>query len=787
LRDDHRLDSTDFADSSMGRLKDTDGPDLRDPALYINRELGMLEFNVRVLDQAKDPTTPLLERLRFLSISSTNLDEFFEIRVAGLRQLLEHQLTRFEPDGMTAAATLEAVSNRAHALVADQYRVLNDVLMPELEKNGIHLLKRDVWSGSQREWIEEFFRNEVMPVLTPVGLDPAHPFPRIQNKSLNFAVTVTGTDAFGRDSGVAIVQVPRSLPRVIKLPAELQRQGHGLVLLSSIVHAHIEEVFPGMRVTGCYQFRVTRNSDLWVDEEEADDLMRALKGELPRRKYGDEVRLEVADTCPSDMAQFLLGRFELRAEDLYRCPGPVNLNRMAAICDLVDRPNLKYPVFIPRLPPPFEHDADVFEVLRGGDVLLHHPYDSFSPVVELVRQASRDPNVLAIKQTLYRTGSDSPIVDALIDAARAGKEVTVLVELRARFDEEENITLATRLQEAGAKVAYGIVGYKTHAKMLLIVRREGKKLRRYVHLGTGNYHSRTAQLYTDIGLLSCEPALGNDVHQVFNQLTGLGAVRELKRLFHSPFTLREHMLELIAAEAKAARKGKPARIVARMNALTEPTVIQALYEASNAGVDIDLIVRGICGLRPGVPGVSENIRVRSIIGRLLEHSRVFYFHAGGQDLVYCSSADWMQRNLRRRVEICFPIDDPTLKARVIDEALNTYLDDNTQSFLLQADGYYRRQRPGAEAPFAAQSTLLARISRLAEFQGDAERRQRGDLDLEVGAREGVPGKPVAGKGQPERFPGHDDGDDGRRPGAAAPVETNGKSKKHAKSPGKHRP
>ena len=681
--------------------------DLSSPELYVNRELSLLEFHARVLEQAKDESMPLLERLRFLTISSTNLDEFFEIRVSGLKQQINYDLPRNEPDGMSATETLRRISVRAHALVDEQYRVLNDVVLPELAEAGIRVLKRSSWNDRQQRWIKRYFRSEVLPVLSPIGLDPAHPFPRVLNKSLNFVVGVRGNDAFGRSSGVAVVQVPRSLPRVISLPAKIADGANDYVLLSSIIHEHVNEVFPGMEVTSCDQFRVTRNSDLWVEEEEVDDLMRALQGELPRRHYGDAVRLEVADTCTDEMASFLLDLLRLGADDVYRVNGPVNLHRMAAIYGRAERPELKFAPFLPGVPELIEQGGqNIFETLRKGDVLLHHPYQSFGPVLELLRQAAADPKVLAIKQTVYRTDPDSLIVDALIDAARAGKEVTVVVELRARFDEAANIELANRLQEAGANVAYGVVGFKAHSKMLMVVRRESRRLRRYVHLGTGNYHTATAKVYTDIGFMTADPQIGEDVHQLFGQLTGLGKVRRTKKLLHSPFTLVSTLVERIQAETKNARAGEPARIVAKMNALSDPGIIRALYEASRAGVEIDLIVRGLCCLRPGVPGVSDNVRVRSIVGRFLEHSRVFYFLAGGEEVLLCSSADWMQRNFFRRIETCFPIEDRALAARLEEEVMDVYLADNVQTWECGADGTYTRRVPGSQAPRKAQEILL---------------------------------------------------------------------------------
>ncbi|MBL8862058.1 MAG: polyphosphate kinase 1 [Planctomycetes bacterium] len=685
-------------------------PDLRDPALYVNRELSLLEFNRRVLEQAKDPATPLLERLRFLTICSTNLDEFFEIRVSGLKQQVAFDVASPGPDGLTPIETLQRVSVEAHALVDEQYRVLNEVLLPALEAQQIRLLKRAVWTPRQARWIRRYFNQEVLPLLTPMGLDPSHPFPRILNKSLHFVVQVEGEDAFGRDSGVAVVGVPRALPRLIALPEAVADGPNDFVLLSSIVHAHVDELFPGMNVTSCHQFRVTRNSDLWVEEEEVDDLLRAIKGELSARNFGDAVRLEVASDIGDEMARFLLEKFELGPADLYRVNGPVNMHRLAAIWELAARPELKYPPFVPAVPKRLSQATDVFDAIRRGDLLLHHPFESFTPVLDLARAAATDPNVVAIKQTLYRTGSDSPMADALLQAAKNGKEVTAVIELRARFDEAANIDLATRLQEAGAKVVYGIVAHKIHAKMMLVVRREGRRLRSYVHLGTGNYHAKTARAYTDVSLFTCDRELCQDVHDLFQQMTGLGRVTRLRKLKQAPFHLQHDLLELIAFEASEARRGRPARIAAKMNALVDPTVIQALYAASRAGVEIDLLVRGICCLRPGVPGVSETIRVRSIVGRFLEHARVFHFHHAGQDLTFGSSADWMQRNFYSRVETCFPILDERLAARLRDETLETYLEDDTQAWVLEASGKYARAKPHAGLRRCAQVDLLARFS-----------------------------------------------------------------------------
>ncbi|WP_018952569.1 polyphosphate kinase 1 [Thioalkalivibrio sulfidiphilus] len=685
--------------------------DLANPELFLNRELSLLEFNARVLDLAKDDSIPLLERLRFLCISSTNLDEFFEVRVAGLKQQVQLGVNTPGPDGLSATEQLTRVSARAHELVADQYRTLNDVLIPALEVEGVRFLRRTHWNEAQANWVKEFFTQELLPVLSPLGLDPAHPFPRILNKSLNFIVTLEGKDAFGRESRMAVVQAPRSLPRIIRVPREFARGDYDFVFLSSILHAHVGELFQGMKVTGCYQFRLTRNSDLFVREEEIDDLLMALEGELPQRNYGEAVRLEVADNCPDTTADFLLRQFKLTAGDLFQVNGLVNLNRLLAVHDLVERPDLRFPAFTPSLPASLPSGADVFQSVRHNDLLLHHPYQSFMPVVEFLRQAARDPDVLAIKQTLYRTGLRSQLVDILIEAAQEGKEVTVVVELRARFDEEANIQLANRLQDAGAHVVYGVVGYKTHAKLAMVVRREKGKIVRYVHLGTGNYHAGTARAYTDFGLLTADKTIGEDVHKVFQQLTGLGKVSKLKKLLQAPFTLHSGMLERIERETEHARAGKPARIMARMNSLIEPRIIQALYRASQAGVKVELVVRGVCSLRPGVPGVSDNIQVRSVMGRFLEHSRVFYFENAGDNELFLSSADWMPRNFFRRVEVAFPITEENLRKRVIQESLVAYLTDNTQAWILQKDGSYKRIRPAAnQKPRSAQNDLLGQLT-----------------------------------------------------------------------------
>jgi polyphosphate kinase len=679
-------------------------PDLNSPQYFSNRELSFLEFNERVLAQARDPALPLLERLRFLCISSNNLDEFFEIRVAGLKQRQDLGATQTGPERMAIPAQLEAIHDRAARLVREQYACLNDLLLPALAAQGIRLLSTVDWSPEETRWLEEHFAREVEPVLSPLGLDPARPFPRIQNKSLNFVVRLSGKDAFGRDSELAVVQAPRSLPRVLALPTARDGQTC-LVLLSTIVQSFVARLFPGMQVLACYAFRVTRNSDLIVDDEEADDLRRAIEGELAQRRYGFAVRLETAAGCPPDVTDFLLQHFALGPKDLYRVPGPVNLNRLNAIYDLVGRPDLKHPDFTPSLPRRLIGNTDLFAAIRQQDLLLHHPFQSFGPVMDFLRHACADSQVLAIKQTLYRTGADSPIVDALVSASNAGKDVTVIVELRARFDEEANIELSNRLQEAGVHVMYGVVGYKTHAKMILVVRRETEGLRRYCHLGTGNYHQRTARAYTDYGLFTCNDEIGADVHEIFLQLTSLTRTPSLRRLLQSPFGMHAAMLARIDREAQHAAAGRPGRIIAKMNSLLDPQAIQALYRASIAGAQIDLIVRGTCALRPGIPGVSDNIRVRSIIGRFLEHPRAFYFANDGAPELYCASADWMERNFFRRVEVAFPILDAELRARILED-LELYLRDDVGAWLLGPDGVYTRAGTGPGAPTSAQAVLL---------------------------------------------------------------------------------
>ncbi len=690
---------------------DDTGRDLQSPELYLNRELSMLTFNRRVFEMACDEDIPLLERLRFLCISSSNLDEFFEVRVAMLKHRMAMGINTISADGRSTSETLDAIRHAVDQLVHEQYALLECELLPAMRGQGIAILRRGEWNERQRQWIRRFFRSELLPVLTPIALDPAHPFPQLVNKILNFIVALEGKDAFGREMQYAIVQAPRSLPRLISMPADVAGCAHGFVLLSSIIHAHVGELFPGMQVKACHQFRVTRNSELYLHEEETEDLKKAVAGELLERRYGAAVRLEVSTKCPAELSDFLLHQFNLKEQDLYRVDGLVNLYRLAAISDEVDRTDLKFRPFVAGLPEGIRVDtedepASLFDAIRKSDVLLHHPYQSFAPVMDLLHQAADDANVLVIKQTLYRVVPDSPIVDALVRAARAGKEVVAVIELRARFNEAENIGLADRLHAAGVQVVYGVVGYKTHGKMMLIVRREGRRVRRYVHLGTGNYHSITTRYYTDFGLLSCDPQLGEDVHKVFQQLTGMGRVQRMKTMLQAPFTLHKGMLERIEREAEHARNGGQGRIIAKMNGLEEPEIIRALYRASQAGVKIDLIVRGVCCLRPGIAGVSDNIRIRSVLGRFLEHHRIYYFYNQGEEELFCASADWMNRNLLRRIETCFPILDRALHERVMKEGLRMYLADNTGTWILRSDGSYMRMRSSAR-PRSAQAELMA--------------------------------------------------------------------------------
>ena len=662
----------------------------------LNRELSLLKFNERVMALAESRDTPLLERLRYLCIVSSNLDEFFEIRISSLKEQKRQTPNTVRADGMTPGEAFDRVQRAVHQLVDRQNHLLINDVLPRLRGEGISLLEASEWSDDLHAWVEEGFHRDVMPLLTPIGLDPAHPFPRVYNKSLNFIVSLSGQDAFGRSASIAIVQAPRALPRVIRVPSELAGVNHGFILLSAMISAFVGELFPGLHVKGVYQWRVTRNSDLFVDEEEITNLRQALQGELSQRNFGAAVRLEIDHHMPPELELFLQQEFLLQPHDTYRVSGPVNLSRLMQICSIAERPGLVFPEHKPRVPAPFDTVGNqpeaLFAAISERDHLLHHPYQSFQPVLNFLTAAAADPAVVAIKQTIYRTGEDSELMRLLLSAAKAGKEVTVVVELMARFDEQTNINWAARLEETGAHVSYGVVGHKTHAKMALVLRRENGHIRRYGHLGTGNYHPRTARLYTDFGLLTADQTMCEDMDKVFSLLTGLGARRPLKRLLQSPFSLHETMLSLIRKEEANALAGRKARIMAKMNSLLEPVIIEALYKASQAGVRIDLIVRGACALRPGVPGLSENIQVRSLIGRFLEHSRVFYFYGDGTETVYLSSADWMDRNFFRRVEVGFPVLDKKLKRRVINEAFVYALRDNQLAWRGQPDGTYVKVR-----------------------------------------------------------------------------------------------
>ncbi len=690
-----------------------DAPALPPADRYINRELSQFEFNKRVLAQALDPDVPLLERLRFLCITCTNLDEFFEIRVAALKQRIEIGAPAPGPEKLSAQQIFDALRHGMLDVVRQQYELLNNVLFPELAAAGVRFVRSEDWTEDQQEWLTQYFREQVVPVLTPLTFDPSRPFPRILNKSLNFILRLHGKDAFGRHRNRGMVQAPRSLPRIIRLPEHLSSPGcHDYVFLSSVIRVHVGELFPGIEVDGCYQFRVTRNSNLYVDEEEISDLVLALEGQLQASRHGAAVRIEVSHQCPPDLQQFLLDHFSLDEQDMYLVDGPVNLNRLSTVCDIEDRPELLYPPFTQGLPEALLTNENIFVLLAKKNVLLHHPYQSFAPTIDFISSASTDPDVLAIKITLYRTGADSPIVDHLVNAALAGKEVTVIIELMARFDEAANIALANRLQEAGAHVVYGLVGYKTHAKMTLVVRRENDQLVRYVHLGTGNYHHATTRQYTDYGYMSGSQRLGQDVHELFMQLTSLTESSSMSRMLAAPYNLYESLLEKIERERQNAKAGKPARIIAKINSLNEQGIIDALYAASQAGVKIDLIVRGICSLRAGVPGLSENIHVRSIVGRFLEHSRVYYFLNDGEEEFYCASAAWMERNLKRRNESCFEIRQKAMKEQIRSH-LELYLADNSQAWVLHGDGSYERLSPAkGEERISAQETFLENLAQV---------------------------------------------------------------------------
>ena len=684
------------------------------PSSYINRDLSLLQFHLRVLAQAASPRHPLLERLFFLIIFSSNLDEFFEIRVAGIMQKLNIGDVSTSAHGMRPSEVLNEISAITHDAINEQYRILNEDILPALALEDIRYLKRDELNAEQSAWMKRYFTEQVVPVLTPISIDPAHPFPRLVNKSLNFIATLEGKDAFGRDINLAIVPAPRSLPRVIRLPDELTGGKEHHVMLSAIIHEHIGELFPGMSVTGCHQFRLTRNADLDLADD-VEDIAKALEGELENRRFGDKVRLEVTTDCPTHISEYLLNEFELHDNQLYRVNGPVNLTRLLFDFNI---PGLRYQPFTHAVPKAFRREMDksdksssMFAAMRKSDVLVHHPFHAFSPIINLLWQAASDPKVLAIKQTLYRSGTNSEIVKALAAAARNGKEVTAVIELRARFDEASNIAVANYLQEAGAVVVYGIVGYKTHAKLMLIVRREEDRIRRYVHLGTGNYHAANAKVYTDYGLFSADPDISEDVHKIFQELTGMGKPANLKKLLHAPFTLHEKLMSFIDDEIAHAKAGKRAHIIVKANALTERRLIDKLYDASQAGVKIELILRSMCCLRPQVKGLSENITVRSIIGRFLEHTRIYYFYNNGDERLYCGSADWMDRNLFHRVEVAFPIENKKLFKQIYQDGLLNYLQDNTQAWALDGTGVWQQLQPAAgEVPHVAQEHLLKVIN-----------------------------------------------------------------------------
>jgi polyphosphate kinase len=673
-----------------------------DPRNFINRELSWLEFNRRVLEEAQDPIQPLIERVKFLSIFSSNLDEFFEIRVAGIKQQIESETSEIGPDGLSPSETFHCIQKTVRELVATQYALWKNELVPELAKNRIYVREIAELSAKRAAWAHRYFQQEVFPMLTPLAVDASHPFPHLLNRSHN--LLVRAKTQRGGTPLHAIVQVPRAVSRLIALPrGKAADEPWEYIYLASLIKQHIGELFPGLILNDVHAFRVTRNSDLYIDEEEAENLLRTIEQELRRSSRGDAVRLEVEPDCPKDVLELLLRFFDLTDADVYKLGGPLSMTHLMplvtndAFAKLKDRPF--QPTRDPALPP----HVDFFEVLRRQDVLMHHPYDSFDQIVEWIESAARDPQVLAIKITLYRTSGDSPIVEALIDATNAGKQVTAIVELRARFDEASNIQWARRLEEAGAHVIYGVVGLKTHSKALLIVRRDADQPRRYVQLGTGNYHPRTARIYTDFSLLTSDPKLTEEVAVVFNTLTGLAGYPGLKKLMVAPFDLHSRLIRLIERERDHALAGKPARIIAKLNHLVDEEIIEKLYEASCANVTVDLIVRGICSLRPKIPGLSENIRVISIVGRFLEHSRIYHFQNAGEPLVYLSSADWMPRNFFRRIELAFPVENPTLRDQIINEVLPRFLNDRVKARELQPDGSYRRLKPeGKEARAQAQ-------------------------------------------------------------------------------------
>ena len=676
---------------------------LDNPAYYINREFSSLAFNERILELSNDDRIPLLERMRYLCICSGNLDEFFEVRVAALKESIAVGYSKLSIDGLHADEILTQISKNAHQLVDKIYTTFNAQLLPAMQKENIHFYKIEDWTDDIHLWAKHYFKNEILPIVSPIALDLAHPFPRLFNKSLNFIVALSGKDAFDRNINYGVVHAPRSLPRMIHLPSELCNKGSHFVHLSSIIKTHIHRFFPGMETNGCYAFRLTRNSDLFLRDEEIEDLAVAVQHELSSRHFGHVVRIEIDKHCPDSIVDFSLQKYHLRHDDLYQCDGPVNLQRYLNVIERIKRPDLNYPAFTAQYPVFPKHQHNLFSVLDEQDILLHHPYQSFDVVIDFVRQAAADPAVLSIKQTLYRTHADSTMVQALVEAARSGKEVTAVIELRARFDEESNLLLASRLHEAGVLVLYGVVGYKTHAKMTLVVRRVHGKLKLYVHLGTGNYHEETAKRYTDLGLLTARPSITADTQSIFQQLTGLGKALKLKELGHAPFTLQKNLLHLIEQCEISATSGQHAEIAMKVNGLTDILMIQALYAASQKGVKITLIVRGVCCLRPGIKGVSENIRVISIVGRFLEHHRVYYFHSDNQERYFCSSADLMERNLYHRIEVMFPILNEECQKRIKQEIFKHYLKDNCNTWEMQSNGTYKPIRQGN---YCAQDKLL---------------------------------------------------------------------------------
>lgn len=679
---------------------------LTDHVLYLNRELSLLHFVIRVLAQAKNPKIPLLERLRYLAICSNNLDQFFEIRVAGLKKQQILYPEKKMHDGRCAKESLRIIAKLAHKIINEQFEVLNNQILPLLEKEQIYFLSTAPCPQEIEDWSKALFQNSILPYLTPMGLDLAHPFPKLINKALNFIIELSGKDAFGRDSGLAIINAPRILPRIFQVPAPMMKKGHQFILLSTLIKKHAAMLFPGMLIKGCYDFRLTRNSDLSVDEE-ADDLIDALKSELFTRRYSDVVRLEINAQCPKFIYDYLLNTFNLTKDDLYLHHGPVNLTRFDSLFDIIKKSEFYFTPYEAKIPEDFNRASSYFSQLQEKDLLLHHPYESFNLIEDFITQAANDSDVFVIKVTLYRASVNSKIIDALVHAGKQGKEVTVIIELKARFDEEDNIYLAERLQKAGVLVVYGILGYKIHAKMMLIVRREKNKVQRYVHLGTGNYHEKNANLYTDFSFLSNCPVLTLDVHYIFQQLTGMGRATKLKKILHAPFSLHQSLINFIKEEEVIAERGGEARIILKINSLTDSTIIQALYSAAQSGVKIDLFVRGLCCLRPGIPKISTNINVYSIVGRFLEHSRIYYFLNQGKEKIYLSSADCMERNLFRRVEICFPIDSPLLRDRIKAEGLMMPLKDNTQCWILQKNGSYVLKGQDKKMPsYSVQQELI---------------------------------------------------------------------------------